>query len=83
MPELKDKVAIISGGGQGIGKQIALAFARAGAKLTLAQRSSGPLDATCAEIKSLGSEAIGVITDIAKEADCDAEEVWADRYPGQ
>jgi NAD(P)-dependent dehydrogenase (short-subunit alcohol dehydrogenase family) len=70
MPELTDKVAIITGGGQGIGKQIALSFARAGAKLTLAQRSTGPLEATCAEVKQLGAEVIGVITDIAREADC-------------
>ncbi len=35
MAELTDKVAIITGGGQGIGKQIALTFARRGAKLAL------------------------------------------------
>lgn len=68
--ELQQKVAIITGGGQGIGKQIALAFARAGAKLSLAQRSSGPLEATCSEIKGLGGDVIGVSTDISREADC-------------
>jgi NAD(P)-dependent dehydrogenase (short-subunit alcohol dehydrogenase family) len=70
MPELKQKVAIITGGGQGIGKQIALAFAHAGAKLALAQRSSGPLEATCVEIKGLGGEAVGISANISAEADC-------------
>ncbi len=70
MAELEGKVAIITGGGQGIGKQIALAFGRAGARLTLTQRSRGPLEATCAELKTLGGEAIGVSADISSEADC-------------
>jgi NAD(P)-dependent dehydrogenase (short-subunit alcohol dehydrogenase family) len=70
MPEFDHKVAIITGGGQGIGKQIALTFARAGAKLALAQRSSAPLEATCAEIKNMGGEAIGINADISSEADC-------------
>jgi NAD(P)-dependent dehydrogenase (short-subunit alcohol dehydrogenase family) len=68
--ELQEKVAIITGGGQGIGKQIAMAFARAGGKLTLVQRSNGPLDATCAEIKALGGEVIGISADISRETDC-------------
>jgi NAD(P)-dependent dehydrogenase (short-subunit alcohol dehydrogenase family) len=70
MAELDGKVAIITGGGQGIGKQIALGFARAGAKLSLAQRSSGPLEATCAEIKAAGGDGIGISANISSEADC-------------
>src|SRR5579871_2789092 len=70
MPELKDKVAIITGGGQGIGKQIALALADQGARLTLTQRSVGPLEATCAGIKATGGEAIAISGDISSEADC-------------
>lgn len=68
--ELQGKVAIITGGGQGIGKQIALAFANAGARLALAQRSNGPLETTCAEIKSLGGDVIGISADISSESDC-------------
>jgi NAD(P)-dependent dehydrogenase (short-subunit alcohol dehydrogenase family) len=70
MGELEKKVAIVTGGGQGIGKQIALEFARAGAKLALAQRSNAPLEATCAEIRTAGGEAIGISADIASETDC-------------
>ena len=41
---LDGKVAIITGGGQGIGRATALAFAEAGAMVVLAQRTPGPLD---------------------------------------
>ncbi len=70
MQELKDKVAIITGGGYGIGKQIALAYARHGIKLALAARSEGPLDETRAAVEKLGVRAIALRTDVAKEADC-------------
>lgn len=54
MHELKDKVAIITGGGYGIGRQIALIYARAGAKLALAARTPGPLEEARAEVAKLG-----------------------------
>ena len=70
MNELKDKVAIITGGGYGIGKLIALAYGPAGAKIVLAARSEGPMRETCEQLKKLGVSAIQVRTDVSKEADC-------------
>ena len=70
MNELAGKVAIITGGGYGIGKQIALAYARLGAKLALAARSLDPLKQTVAEVEKIGARAIAVPADVSKEADC-------------
>src|ERR1700683_1156159 len=70
MSELSDKVAIITGGGYGIGKQIALKYGAAGAKIVIAARSVEPMKQTCAELDRLGARAIQVGTDVSKEADC-------------
>src|ERR1700735_1809000 len=70
MNELSDKVAIITGGGYGIGKQIALKYGAAGAQIVLAARSIDPMKQTCAEIEKLGARAIHVSVDVSKEADC-------------
>lgn len=70
MNELSDKVAIITGGGYGIGKQIALKYGAAGAKVVLAARSIDPMKQTCAELEKLGARAIQISTDVSKEADC-------------
>jgi NAD(P)-dependent dehydrogenase (short-subunit alcohol dehydrogenase family) len=70
MSELADKVAIITGGGYGIGKLIALKYGAAGAKVVLAARSLEPMKQTCAELEKIGAKAIFVQTDVAKEADC-------------
>ncbi len=70
MQDLKDKVAIITGGGYGIGKEIALAYARHGMKLALAARSEGPLAETRAALEKLGAGALTIRTDVSKEADC-------------
>jgi NAD(P)-dependent dehydrogenase (short-subunit alcohol dehydrogenase family) len=70
MGELDGKVAIITGGGYGIGKEIALIFAHAGAKLVLTARTPGPLEETRAAAAKVGVEAITVKADVAREADC-------------
>ncbi len=70
MNELADKVAIITGGGYGIGKQIALKYGAAGAKIVIAARSAEPMKQTCAELERLGARAIQVSADVSKEADC-------------
>ena len=69
---LRDKVAIVTGGGQGIGRAYALRFAREGAKVVIAEldRSNGAKVAE--EVAALGVEAMHVATDVADEASCAA-----------
>jgi hypothetical protein len=59
-----NKVVLITGASQGIGKAVALAFARQGASLVLAARSADPLDELATQIADLGSEALAVPTDV-------------------
>ena len=65
---LKDKVAIVTGGGQGIGKAIALAFAAEGAAVVVAARNLANLERTAAEITSKGGKAKAIQTDVTVEA---------------
>ena len=65
--KLKDKVALITGGGRGIGKAIAMHYAREGAKLALCARTSTELDQTVNELRSMKAEAEGWICDVSLE----------------
>jgi NAD(P)-dependent dehydrogenase (short-subunit alcohol dehydrogenase family) len=65
--ELQDKIAVITGGGRGIGRVIALAFAKEGADLVLASRSKEALEETRTIVDGLGRKVLVVPTDIRNE----------------
>ncbi len=64
---LKDKVAVITGAASGIGKEIAITFAREGGKVVIADLDQKAADATAAELDPTGARAIGVAMDVANE----------------
>ena len=66
--QLKNKVAFITGSASGIGKEIALVFAREGAKVVIADLNKAAAEATAAEIKASGGQAVGVGVDVTDEA---------------
>lgn len=68
MPELENKVALVTGGGQGIGRGIALALAKAGARVIVAQRNFSKVKAVKAEIDGLGQEALALPLDVTDTA---------------
>jgi 3-oxoacyl-[acyl-carrier protein] reductase len=72
MFSLKDKVAVVTGASQGIGRETALALAEAGAKVVVAARSDEKLQALVADINAAGGCAFAVKMDVA-----DAEQVKA------
>lgn len=76
-PVLKDRVAIITGAGRGLGKAFARRFAEEGARLLLPDISLERAESTAKEIKDRGGEATAMLTDISEEKDTQkmAEEV--------
>src|SRR5262245_3174465 len=69
--ELKDKVAIVTGGTQGIGRATALRLAQEGARVVIAARGRERLDAVGAEIRAAGGKVATVQADVAKLEDCE------------
>jgi 3-hydroxybutyrate dehydrogenase len=65
--KLKDKSAIVTGAASGIGKDIALVFAREGAKVAIADLSLDAANAAASEIRAGGGQAIGVAMDVTSE----------------
>jgi 3-oxoacyl-[acyl-carrier protein] reductase len=68
MCSLKEKVALITGASQGIGRATALAFAASGAKVAVAARQIAKLEELVKEIEAAGGEALAVPLDVADPA---------------
>jgi NAD(P)-dependent dehydrogenase (short-subunit alcohol dehydrogenase family) len=69
---LEGKVALVSGIGPGMGRDISLAFAREGADVALGGRTLSRLEEVAAEVEALGRRALPVVCDIADEDVCRA-----------
>lgn len=68
---LDGKVAIVTGGGQGIGRATALALAEAGADVVVAARTAADVQAVADEAAALGRRALAVAADVMEDADLD------------
>ena len=69
MSEFKGKCAIVTGGGAGIGKAVALAFAKEGANVVITGRTKSRLDETAREIEAAGGKALALQADAASRDD--------------
>ena len=70
--QLQNRIAIITGGGRGIGRATALSFANEGADIVLAARSEAEIHNVAKEIKNLGRNALPIPTDVQLKSDVEA-----------
>lgn len=68
---LKGKIAVVTGGSDGIGRATALRLAREGADVAVCARRQEPLDQTAAELRKAGAQVLAVSADMSKKADID------------
>jgi 7-alpha-hydroxysteroid dehydrogenase len=69
---LDGKVAVVTGGGQGIGRGIAIALAEAGADVVVAARTQADLDEVAGQVEQRGCRALAHVTDVTRTDDLDA-----------
>ena len=72
MAELTGRIALVTGGGRGIGRAIALSLARAGADVAISGRSADVLDETVRAIRATGRRAAAVVCDVAERSQVEA-----------
>ena len=71
MTELTGRVALITGGGRGIGRAIALSLAHAGADVAISGRSADVLEETVSAIRAIGPRAAAIVCDVAERSQVD------------
>lgn len=65
---LDDRIAVVTGGGTGLGLEMVRHLARAGANVVIAGRRTGPIESAADEVKALGRDALAVPTDVSDSA---------------
>lgn len=68
---LQGKVAIVTGGSEGIGRATAVVLAREGASVVIGARRQSPLDEAKAEVEATGGACVAVSMDVTSDADCE------------
>jgi NAD(P)-dependent dehydrogenase (short-subunit alcohol dehydrogenase family) len=72
VPELAGRIALVTGGGRGIGRAVALSLASAGADVAVTARSSDELEETAAALRGLGHRAEPITCDVTERAQVEA-----------
>jgi NAD(P)-dependent dehydrogenase (short-subunit alcohol dehydrogenase family) len=80
---LANKVALITGGGSGIGKESSLLFARQGAKVVVVDLNKETAQATVDAIKKAGGDAAAFVADVSKARDSEAMVAFAEKTYGK
>ena len=69
MKKLENRIAIVTGSSQGIGKAIALAFGQQGAKVVATARTTDAIESVASQLKEMGTEALAITADLSVETD--------------
>ena len=69
MRKLENRIAIVTGASQGIGKAIALAFGQQGAKVVVTARTTDAIEAVANQLRKIGTEALAITADLSVETD--------------
>jgi NAD(P)-dependent dehydrogenase (short-subunit alcohol dehydrogenase family) len=72
VPELTGRIALVTGGGRGIGRAIAVSLAQAGADVAISGRNAEVLDETVGAIRAIGRRAAAVVCDVSERRQVDA-----------